>query len=93
MKIVTEVASMSSKGQIVLPKKIRKSMDLQEGTKFIVITDGDNILLKPVQEPSIKEFDAVMSESQRWAAEAGMTEADIEDAISTVRRKRRETRG
>lgn len=90
MKNVTEIASMSSKGQIVLPKKIRNSMDIHEGTKFIVITDGDNILLKPIQEPSLKEFDVVMSESRKWAAEAGMTEADIEDAISTVRRRRRE---
>lgn len=87
MKTVAEVTSMSSKGQIVLPKKIRSRMNLQEGTKFIVITDGENILLKPIREPSLDEFDALMKESQKWALEVGMTEDDIGEAISTVRNR------
>lgn len=87
MKTVAEVTSMSSKGQIVLPKKIRSRMNLQEGTKFIVITDGENILLKPIREPSLDEFDALMKESQKWASEVDMTEDDIGEAISTVRNR------
>ena len=87
MKTVAEVTSMSSKGQIVLPKKIRSRMNLQEGTKFIVITDGENILLKPIREPSLDEFNALMKESQKWALEVGMTEDDIGEAISTVRNR------
>ncbi|MEE3453889.1 hypothetical protein [Dialister sp.] len=35
--------------------------------------------------PSLEEFDAVMAESQHYAAEAGMTEHDISDAIRAVR--------
>lgn len=87
MKTVAEVTSMSSKGQIVLPKKIRNQMELKSGAKFVVITDGDNILLKPIQEPSLEEFDAIMDESKKWSAEVGMTEDDIADAIKTVRGK------
>ena len=87
MKTVTEVISMSSKGQVVLPKKIRNEMDLQTGMKFVVITDGDNILLKPIREPSLEEFDTVMAESQKWAADVGMEEKDIADAIRSVRER------
>lgn len=85
MNTVAEVTSMSSKGQIVLPKKIRDTIDLKAGVKFVVITDGENILLKPIKEPSIEEFDALMDESRKWAAEVGLTESDILDAINTVR--------
>ena len=50
------IASMSSRGQIVLPISIRKKLNLVEGSQFLVVTDNENILLKPVREPSLDEF-------------------------------------
>ena len=38
---------LSSKGQIVVPKKLRETYDWQTGLEFIVIDVGDRILLKP----------------------------------------------
>ncbi len=54
--ISTEVTSLSSKGQIVIPDNIRKQMGLSSGSKLIVITDGTNLLLKPIEEPKVETF-------------------------------------
>ena len=50
------IAAMSSRGQIVLPISIRRKLGLGEGSQFLVVTDNENILLKPVKEPSLDEF-------------------------------------
>ncbi len=44
---------------------------------------------KPVREPNLAEFEAVLSKFQNWAKEAGVTEADIDEAIKTVRKNKR----
>ena len=87
MKRRTEVTALSSKGQIVLPKTLRDTMSLETGCKFLILTDGENILLKPVQEPNIKEFDKLIKESKAWAKEVRMQEIDISAAIKAVRSK------
>ena len=79
------LTAMSSRGQIVLPKKIRTKLNLSEGTQFIVLSDADNILLKPVKIPSLSEFSGVLRNAREWASAAGMTEDDITDAIKAVR--------
>ena len=83
------ITAMSTKGQIVLPKKIRTALNLNAGTQFVVFSDKDNILLKPIKEPNIVEFEAVLANFQKWAKEAGVTEADIDEAIKTVRKNKR----
>ena len=83
------ITAMSTKGQIVLPKKIRTALNLNAGTQFVVFSDNDNILLKPIKEPNVAEFEAVLSKFQSWAKEVGVTEADIDDAIKTVRKNKR----
>ena len=79
------LTAMSSRGQIVLPKKIRTKLNLSEGTQFIVLSDADNILLKPVKIPSLSEFSGVLRKAREWASAAGMTEEDVTDAIKAVR--------
>ena len=83
------ITAMSTKGQIVLPKKIRTALKLDAGTQFVVFSDKDNILLKPIKEPNLAEFEVVLSKVQNWAKEADVNEADIDEAIKTVRKNKR----
>jgi AbrB family looped-hinge helix DNA binding protein len=39
--------TLSSKGQIVIPKQIRVSLDLKASDELIVDSDGENIIVKP----------------------------------------------
>ncbi|MDA4123199.1 MAG: AbrB/MazE/SpoVT family DNA-binding domain-containing protein [Thaumarchaeota archaeon] len=43
-----EFTKASSKGQIVIPTKIRKRLGIQEGSLFAVTAEGDMIVLKKV---------------------------------------------
>lgn len=88
-EIITEVTSVSSKGQVVLPKNIRDALSLDNGSKLIVFTDGDNILLKPIIAPDLKEFNSLMEKSKEWAERVGMKESDIDEAVSAVRKRRK----
>jgi len=41
-----ETAKMTSKGQLVIPKKIRHAVRAKAGTVFAVRTEGDKIVLE-----------------------------------------------
>ena len=79
------ITSMSTRGQIVLPKKIRTALNLDAGTQFIVFWDHGNILLKPITEPELSDFDSVIKKAKRWASKKGLQESDIDQAIQSVR--------
>lgn len=83
------IISMSSKGQVVIPKEIREHLDLKVGTKFVLITIGDTIILKPLTLPSLDEFDELIEETRRQAREAGLKPEDIKKAIKKVRNNNR----
>ena len=83
------IASMSSRGQIVLPISIRKKLNLVEGSQFLVVTDNENILLKPVREPSLDEFYSLIEQAQKTAAQLGLTEEEINAEIKAMRAEKR----
>jgi len=43
-----EIVRLSSKGQIVIPAKIRKELKLSKGDKLLLERKGDVIILRPV---------------------------------------------
>lgn len=51
-----EITSLSSKGHVVIPNAIRNDLKVATGDKFAVISDGRNILLKPIERPKVEEF-------------------------------------
>jgi antitoxin PrlF len=87
--ISTEVTSLSSKGQIVIPDKIRKQMGLSSGSKLIAITDGTNLLLKPIEEPEIESFKELIEESRKFAKKEKIKKGNIKKAVKEVRRENR----
>ena len=88
---LSDITSVSSKGQLVLPVTIRNEMNIQPGAKLMVFSDGESILLKPIIEPNIDEVRSMMDAAKSWAKEAGLTEDDINAAIKTVRTRKKVT--
>ena len=60
-----EITSLSTKGQVVIPRNIRNQLNLDTGDKLIVVCDGTNILLKPVLMPSMSEFKKLVEETDK----------------------------
>lgn len=76
-----DVTSVSSKGQVVIPTKIRQRLGIVEGSKFVILTDGENVLLKPIAPPKWQTFEALVKESQALAKKAGLKKTDLAKAI------------
>ena len=54
---------MSSKGQVVIPEEIRAALDLAPGVQFVVVGEGDVVILKRISPPSMSEFDQIVGEA------------------------------
>jgi AbrB family looped-hinge helix DNA binding protein len=51
MEIIMKAVTVSSKYQVVIPREVRESMDLQPGTRVQVIQYENRIELIPLREP------------------------------------------
>jgi len=50
-----KIIQIDARGQIVIPKEIRKELDLGEGTGFFVLpVKGEGIFLKKIKSLSLK---------------------------------------
>ena len=78
---------MSSKGQIVIPEDIRERLGLKPGAQFVVVGQNDVVILKTITQPSMNEFDQLISEARKQAKKAGMKKSDITAAIQKVRKR------
>jgi len=80
---------LSSKGQIVVPRRIRERLRLADGEIFLIFGTDDTLVLKRVQKTSVTEFNALLAQSRKLAKEKGLTKKDLERAITDVRRANR----
>ena len=79
---------MSSKGQIVIPEDIRRQLGLKTGAQFIVVGKNDVVILKSIAQPSMAEFDQLISDARKQARKVGMKKSDITSAIQRVRKQK-----
>jgi AbrB family looped-hinge helix DNA binding protein len=78
---------LSSKGQVVIPEDVRKALRLETGARFVVMGDGDVVILKRISAPTRREFGALSSRVRGQARLAGMKRADIQKAVRSIRRR------
>ena len=79
---------MSSKGQVVIPEEIRKSLRLKEGDQFVVLGRGATGFLNSITPPSIDQFGNLLSEIRVQAKKAGIKKSDLKASIAKVRRNK-----
>ena len=82
-----ETTRMSSKGQVVIPEKVRRRLGLTPGQQFVVMGEDDVVILKSIAVPSMRDFDTMISEARQVARRAGMRRTDITEAVERVRSK------
>jgi len=74
-----KTTKLSSKGQIIIPKHIRKAHQWEIGQELIVVDVGDGILLKPKTPFEMTEIDDVAS-CLKYSGRT-ITNAEMEAAI------------
>lgn len=50
------VASITTKGQITIPKEIRDALNLKEGNRVIFIIEGDKVVIRKVSSEKLSEI-------------------------------------
>ena len=78
---------LSSKGQVVIPEEVRNELGLNEGDQFLVIGQGDAVILKVIAPPKREDFQELLSQARAEAKKAGVKKADLKSAIAKVRRR------
>ena len=52
----TDMIHFTVKGQVVIPRWLRKQFDIEAGTRALVYQEGDAIILKPITLRHIKNL-------------------------------------
>ena len=79
---------LSSKGQIVIPEEIRENLNLKEGDQFVIIGQGDTVILKSITPPSLSEFSSLMQEASRNAKTLNLKKSYVAKTIRKIRRQK-----
>ncbi len=79
---------MSSKGQVVIPEDVRCRLGLKEGAQFVVVGEGDVVILKTITPPSMDTFDSLIRKARQQARASGMRQSDVARAIARARTRK-----
>ena len=81
-----EVARITAQGQITIPIKIRKKLNLKEGDKIIFFEERNGRFF--FESPSLLAFDRIQNEMCSVAKDAGFnTEQELQDFASEIRQE------
>lgn len=79
---IEDIIKVSSKGQVVIPREVRKKLGVKSGEKLLVLTRNGDILLRKTKEVSIEDIakkiekatseesidvDTIVAEAVEWA--------------------------
>ncbi|HEV2330224.1 MAG TPA: AbrB/MazE/SpoVT family DNA-binding domain-containing protein [Verrucomicrobiae bacterium] len=80
-----ETVSFGTKGQVVIPRRLRTAFEIEEGTRAIVQATAEGILIKPVTASLIRRGRGILKRkvgekpfAEEWA-EHQKLEKDLED--------------
>ena len=77
-----EVTTVTSKGQITIPSRLRKQFGLEKGTKLMVVPTDYGLVLKKLELPSVEEF------QQRVEERADTVDLSMEEVNELVHEAR-----
>ena len=80
--------SLSTKGQVVIPEEVRERLGLRAGVQFVVVGEGDVVILKVISPPPKTEFTSLLKRARSDARRAGMRKSDVAKAVRKVRSRR-----
>ena len=81
-----EVTRVSSKGQIVLPKRYRDEMGIKDGDYVSIYDVADGILILEKMKPS--RLEELSADLRHEAKRRGFSRRDLVSAIKAVRAER-----
>ncbi|MEM4727723.1 MAG: AbrB/MazE/SpoVT family DNA-binding domain-containing protein [Candidatus Bathyarchaeia archaeon] len=82
---------VSGKGQVVIPKSIRKKLGLEPKTKLLIYGYQDAVILKKLEVPDVaKELEEIYRKIDSRIAKYGeLTDEEIDEVIKEYRKKKK----
>jgi len=62
----TESVTFSTRGQIVIPRRLRKEFGIEEGTRAMIYAEGDHLVLRPVTARLIRSLRGSLKGTNAW---------------------------
>lgn len=82
-----ELAKVTTKGQITIPKAIREKLELKEGSKIIFLQRGEDIIIK---NSAMLALERMQNEFEGEAERLGLkNEDDVVKFIKDFRKERK----
>ncbi len=89
-----EIAIVGTKGQIVIPKRLRNELKITSKTKLIVYKQGDKIVVTKLKVPPLsEELKNLFSEVDEQTGGKKVSEKDILKEIQAYRIEKRTRKG
>jgi AbrB family looped-hinge helix DNA binding protein len=83
-----EITTMSEKGQVVIPQRIRKNLKIKPRTRFVIYAKKDMIIMKPFELPDLeKEWSEVFRTADK--KQLRIDEKDVLDEVQSHRAGKR----
>ena len=60
-----DIASVTSKGQFTIPKRLMAVLKLTAGSKMALLCDGQHLLLKPIEAAKADAFRSLIAEARK----------------------------
>jgi AbrB family looped-hinge helix DNA binding protein len=84
------ITRISTRGQIVIPKKFRDKYGFKAGDHFLIFGYEDTILIKKIKIFDVKkDFKEAAKKMQKKAKEMGITEEMVQMEIAQYRKEKR----
>ena len=84
-----ELTRLSASGQVVIPKAIRKEMNITKNDRFLVFGKDDTIVFKRIEKPAIeKSFNKLIKPLRETVKAEKFTREELTKIIKEVHKKR-----
>lgn len=91
MKKFPKLVQCDARGQIVIPKEIRKSLEIEEGSGFYMFTIQDEgILLKKIPKEIIDADDSMLKEIAEKSEKLGIDKGHLKKTVKHYNKKEEE---
>ncbi len=75
-----EEATVTSKGQITIPKDVRESLGLKEGRRIVFLLKDHEAVIRPISSDPVEEL-------KKWRGKIKFTKREIDDMIKESKRE------
>lgn len=59
-----EIVYFSVKGQVVIPRRLRREFEIENGTRALVYAEGDKIVLKPMTARNVRAVRGLLKQDK-----------------------------